>query len=109
MRIRYWKDVLHKLDDIPHAQLSPEEQINYDVYRREIENFVADQKFRDHEMPANSGSAFWADLGYTALPPFKSLTHYKNWTAQLRAMPRSFREPIAHTRAGHGPRSHADA
>ena len=35
MRLRYWQDVLHKLDDIPRAQLSPEEQINYDVYRPE--------------------------------------------------------------------------
>src|SRR5438128_6542718 len=43
MRLRYWEDVLHKLDDIPRAQPSPEEQINYDVYRREIENFVADR------------------------------------------------------------------
>src|SRR6476661_9822722 len=40
-RLRYWQDVLHKLDDIPRAQLSPEEQTNYDVYRPEIENFVA--------------------------------------------------------------------
>ena len=45
MRLRYWQDVLHKLDDVP--PLSPEEQINYDVYRPEIENFVADQIFRD--------------------------------------------------------------
>ena len=37
MRLRYWQDVLHKLDDVPRAQLSPEEQINYDVYRPEIE------------------------------------------------------------------------
>jgi len=32
-RLKYWQDVLHKLDDVPRAQLSPEEQINYDVYR----------------------------------------------------------------------------
>src|SRR5580765_3680857 len=54
MRQRYWQDVLHKLDDLPRAQLSTEEQINYDIYRPEIENLVADQKFRDYEMPANS-------------------------------------------------------
>ncbi|PYK29861.1 MAG: DUF885 domain-containing protein, partial [Verrucomicrobia bacterium] len=65
-RLRYWQDVLHKLDDVPRAQLSPEEQINYDVYRPEIENFVADQKFRDYEMPANSDSAFW-----TLYTPFR--------------------------------------
>ena len=44
MRLRYWQDVLHKLDDIPRAQLSPEEQINYDVYRPEIENFCRGSK-----------------------------------------------------------------
>src|SRR3954452_17767017 len=55
-RLRYWQDVLHKLDEIPRAELSPDEQINYDVYRPEIENVVADQKFRDFEMPANSDS-----------------------------------------------------
>src|SRR5262249_43613600 len=54
MRLRYWQDVVHKLDEVPRAQLSTKEQINYDVYRPEIENFVADQKFRDYEMPANS-------------------------------------------------------
>src|SRR5262249_45664471 len=76
-RLRFWQDVLHKLDDVPRAQLSPQEQINYDVYRPEIENFVADQKFHDYEMPANSDSAFWSDLGYTARRPFKTLTDYK--------------------------------
>src|SRR5205814_10697493 len=83
-RLRYWQDVLHKLDDVPRAQLSPEEQINYDVYRPEIENFIADQKFHDYEMPANSDSAFWTDVGYTARRPFKTLTDYKNWIAQMR-------------------------
>src|SRR5436305_9574437 len=100
LRLRYWQDVLHKLDAVPRAQLSPQEQINYDVYRPEIENFVADQKFRDHEMPANSDSAFWTDLGYTARRPFKTLTDYKNWIAQLRDVPRYFREQSANMRAG---------
>ena len=90
----------HKLGDVPRVQLSPEEQINYDVYRPEIENFVADQKFRDYEMPANSDSAFWTDLGYTARRPFKTLTDYKNWIAQMRDIPRYFREQIANMRAG---------
>ncbi len=99
-RLSYWQDVLRKLDEIPRAQLSPDEQINYDVYRPEIENFVADEKFRDYEMPANSDSAFWTDLGYTARRPFKSLTDYKNWIAQMRDIPRYFQEQIANMRAG---------
>src|SRR5262249_41919776 len=98
--VRYGKDELDKLDQVPRAKLSAEEQINDDVYRPEIENFVADQKFRDFEMPANSDSAFWTDLGETARRPFKTLTDYKNWIAQMRDTPRYFREQIANMRAG---------
>lgn len=100
MRLGYWQDVLRRLDAVARAQLSAEEQINYDIYRREIENFIADEKFRDYEMPANSDSAFWTDLGYTARRPFKTLTDYKNWIAQLRDVPRYFREQVANMRAG---------
>jgi uncharacterized protein (DUF885 family) len=100
MRLRYWEDVRHRLDDIPRAQLAAEEQINYEVYRREIENFIADEKFRDYEMPANSDSAFWTDLGYIARRPFKTLADYKNWIAQMRDIPRYFREQMANMRAG---------
>jgi uncharacterized protein (DUF885 family) len=100
MRLHHWEDVQHKLDGIPRAQLSRDEQINYDVYRPEIENFVADQKFRLYEMPANSDSAFWTDLGYTARRPFRTAKDYQNWIAQLRDIPRYFREQIANMRAG---------
>jgi uncharacterized protein (DUF885 family) len=100
MRLHYWQEVLRKLDAVPRAQLSRQEQINYDVYRPEIENFIADQKFRDYEMPANSDSAFWTDLGYTARRPFKRLKDYQNWIAQMRDIPRYFHEQIANMRAG---------
>jgi len=100
MRLHYWEEVMRKLDEIPRARLSPEEQINYDVYRPEIENFIADEKFRDYEMPANSDSAFWTDLGYTARRPFKTETDYRNWIAQMRDIPRYFQEQIVNMRAG---------
>ena len=100
MRLRHWQDVLKQLDAVPRGELSPEEQVNYDVFRPEIENSVADQKFRDYEMPANSDSAFWSDFGYTARRPFKGLVDYKNWIAQMRDVPRYFREEIANMKAG---------
>ena len=100
MQLRHWEEVLRQVDGIPRAQLSPEEQINYDVFRPEIVTSIANQKFRDYEMPANSDSAFWTDLGYTARRPYKTLTDYKNWIAQLRDVPRYFREQIANMKAG---------
>lgn len=100
MRLHHWEEVLHQLDAIPRAELSAEEQVNYDVFRPEIEDSIADQKFRDYEMPANSDSAFWSDFGYTARRPFKNLTDYQNWIAQMRDVPRYFREEIANMKAG---------
>jgi uncharacterized protein (DUF885 family) len=100
MRQHYYEGVLKRLDTVRRAQLSRDEQINYDVYRPEIENAIADQKFRLYEMPANSDSAFWTDLGYTARRPFRTVKDYQNWIAQMRDIPRYFREQIANMRAG---------
>src|SRR5882757_7698456 len=99
-RLKYWEDVLTKLDAIPRAELSPEQQINYDVYRPQIQVLIASQRFRDYEMPANSDTTFWTDLGYTARRPFKTLQDYKNWLAQLHDVPRYFREQMDEMRAG---------
>ncbi len=71
MRLRTWQDVLRKLDAIPRAELSPAEQLNYDVYRPQIETLIANQRFRDYEMPANSDTTFWTNLGYTARRPYR--------------------------------------
>ncbi len=74
--------------------------MNYDVYRPQIANLIADQQFRQYEMPANSDSSFWTDIGYTARRPFRTLQDYRNWIAQMRDIPRYFREQIAEMRAG---------
>ncbi len=54
MRLHYWENVLKQVKAIPRGQLSPKEQINYDVYIPQIEVLIANQKFRDYEAPANS-------------------------------------------------------
>src|SRR5437870_13238502 len=64
MRLRYWEDVLHGLDAIPRAGLSAKEQVNYDVYRAQIATLIANQRFRDFELPANCDTTFWTALGY---------------------------------------------
>lgn len=99
-RLQYWEGVLRKLDALNRTRLSPPEQLNLDIYRAQIQVLLASQRFRDYEMPANSDSAFWTDLGYTARRPFKTLQDYKNWLAQLRDIPRYFHEQMDEMRAG---------
>jgi uncharacterized protein (DUF885 family) len=99
-RLKYWEDVLAKLDAIPRAQLSTAHQVDYDIYRPQIQVLIANQRFRDFEMPANSDTTFWTDLGYTARRPFRSLQDYKNWLAQMKDIPRYFHEQMDEMRAG---------
>jgi uncharacterized protein (DUF885 family) len=100
MRLRYWQEVQKKLEAINRAELTPQQQINYDVYRPQIAVLIANQRFRDFEMPANSDTTFWTNLGYTARRTFRKPEEYKNWLGQMRDVPRYFHEQMDQMRAG---------
>ncbi|MGH6684621.1 MAG: DUF885 domain-containing protein, partial [Pseudolabrys sp.] len=99
-RLQYWLDVQRKLGAVARDDLSPQERLNYDIYRPQIEVLIANQRFRDFEMPANSDTTFWTNLGYTARRPFRRLQDYKNWISQMHDIPRYFREQMDEMRAG---------
>jgi uncharacterized protein (DUF885 family) len=100
MRLRTWEDTLLKISSIPRAELSPVEQLNYDVYRPQIEVLIAGQKFRDYEMPANADTTFWTNLGYTARRPYRTVQDYRNWIGQMKDIPRYFKQQIDEMRFG---------
>jgi len=100
VRQRYWEDVLKRLDAIDSASLSKAEQINYAVYRAQIKALYEAQRFHEYEQPVNADSAFWTDITYAARRQFKSAQEYRDYIAELRDMPRYFREQLANMRAG---------
>jgi len=99
-RLRTWRSVMTKLNGIPGGLLSLKEQVNAQVFRFQIANLIADQEFRLYEMPANSDSSFWTDFDDRARRPFRTLADYRNWIAQMRDIPRYFREQMDEMRAG---------
>lgn len=100
MRERYWADVLKQLDAIKPTELHGEDAVNYAVYRFQIETLLADQRFRTWEMPFNSDSGFWSDLGFTARASFTTLQQYKDYIGKLRDIPRYFGEETDNMRLG---------
>jgi uncharacterized protein (DUF885 family) len=100
MRLLKWQGVLQGLDAIPRAELSTAEQINFDIYRPQIQALIADQQFREFEMPANSDTTFWTDIGYTARRQYRSVQDYRNWIGQMKDLPRYFHEQMDEMRAG---------
>jgi len=100
MRLHKWQEVLQGLDAIPRAELSTAEQINFDIYRPQIQALIADQQFREFEMPANSDTTFWTDIGYTARRQYRRVQDYRNWIGQMKDLPRYFHEQMDEMRAG---------
>jgi len=99
-RLKYWSDVLKQLAAIPVGDLSADNQVNVAIYKPQLENFVAGIRFRDYEMPFNSDSQFWSDLGFMTRRPLKDAQAVRNYTAKLDDVPRYFDQQIANMRAG---------
>ncbi|ANB19521.1 DUF885 domain-containing protein [Dokdonella koreensis] len=99
-RLKVWEGVLAELDALDPEALSDEEKINYAVYRPQVENLAASVRFRDYEMPFNSDSSFWSDLGFMTRRPMRTAADYRGYLAQLDDVPRYFDEQIANMRRG---------
>ena len=99
-RLAYLDGVLRKLDGIDAGKLSPANQVNLAVYRPQIEHMAAEIRFRDYQMPFNSDSSFWSDLGFMARAPLRDAAAYRAYAARLRDVPRYFSQHIANMRDG---------
>jgi uncharacterized protein (DUF885 family) len=99
-RLAHWTDVLHQLDGVAEKELSPDEAVNYEVYKDQISTRVAQQHFREYEKPFNSDSQFWSNLGFTASRTFHTAQDYRNWIAQMRDVPRWFDDQTVNMKAG---------
>jgi len=97
-RLAYWTRTLATLDTIPFDQLSPEEQINAQIFRTSLRALVNDVQYRTYEAPFNSDTFFWTD--FTPRQGFATAAAYRSYLARLRDVPRYFDEQIANMRAG---------
>lgn len=100
-RLEYWQKVSNDLDGVDVKQLSPEAQVNYAVYRAQIQNLLASQKFKQWQMPFNSDSAFWSELGYVLEgDKLRTTQDYQHYIDRLNEVPAYFQQQIDNMRDG---------
>jgi uncharacterized protein (DUF885 family) len=99
-RLAYWDGVLKQLDAIPAGELSADNRINLAVYRPQIEDLAADIRLRGYEMPFNSDSQFWSNLGFMTRRPLKDAAAARAYIGKLDDVPRYFEQQTANMRAG---------
>lgn len=99
-RLKVWEEVLQQLKTIDPATLSAENQVNYAIYKYQVENLADAVRLRAYEMPFNSDSSFWSNLGFMARREMKTAQDYRNYIARLNDVPRYFDQQTANMRAG---------
>jgi uncharacterized protein (DUF885 family) len=100
-RYDYWKSVRSQLDEISCQSLGREDCINYRIYTKQIDNYLAEYETRSYLIPFNSDSGFYMSLAM--LPQetdFANLEDYRNYLARLHQLPRLMDQYIALMRKG---------
>lgn len=98
--LAHWQNVLRQLDAVHASGLSEEARVNYEVFRAQIIVLINTQKFREYLRPANSDSTFWSDEEGVTRATFHTAEDYRNYIAQMRDLPRYFRENMENMHAG---------
>ncbi len=96
----YWRAALSELEAIPHRELSAQAQVDAQVFAAQLHERLDDLRFRVHELPFNSDTAFWSNLGFTARRPFQDCDDAERYLGILADIPRYFTEHIENMRAG---------
>jgi uncharacterized protein (DUF885 family) len=92
---------LEEAGAIDPAKLSGEDVVSLEIFRAQLEDALADFRFRAHEMPFNADSGF--HTGFARLPeevPLQTVADYENYLARLNAWPRYVAELIHWMRQG---------
>lgn len=97
-RLDYWTRTLASLDSIRLADLSPDEQVNYQVFRTSIVALANDVKYKNYEAPFNSDSFFWTE--FTPRQGYARADEYRRFLTRLRDVPRYFDDQVTNMRAG---------
>jgi uncharacterized protein (DUF885 family) len=92
---------LQELAGIDRAQLPPADQVNADIWKRQLSIGIADYELGLYQMPFNADSGFHSDFAQLPhLMPFATAKDYENYIARLRGWPRYVEQQIALMRMG---------
>lgn len=100
-RYNFWKQINEELKSFSCQRLSQNDCINYRLFQRQINNFIADYETKGYLITFNSDWGFYMSWG--RLPQdtrFTELDDYKNYLARLDELPDVMDEYITLMRTG---------
>ncbi|MEE8077801.1 MAG: DUF885 domain-containing protein [Pseudomonadales bacterium] len=100
-RATVWRGFLSELAAIDRAALTASDRVNYDIFERQLQDFVAEIEFRAYQIPLNADSGF--HMSFARLPvnvPLHTVADYENYLSRLMAFPKYMGQQIANMRGG---------
>ncbi len=93
-------EVIEKLKQIDRAQLSPADQLNYDLFKKDYEISAEMHKYRWYLLPLNQRGGPQTDNELSDLLRFDTVKDYEDWLARLKAFPAYLDQNMALMREG---------
>ncbi len=92
---------LTRLQAIPTAGFSEQDQLSHDVLIRVLQQRIADFELKEYEMPINQQNGIHTSLADLPLAvPFDSVKHYEDYISRLHQIPRVLTQTTGVLRAG---------
>ena len=99
-RQQHRQQTLARLQRIDRARLAPADRLNYDLFRKDLEDDIQEFKFRFYLMPVNQGGGIQSADQLGDRLRFQTLKDYEDWLARLRAYPAYVEQTMGLMREG---------
>jgi uncharacterized protein (DUF885 family) len=100
-RYQFWKAIKSELEPISCQRLGREECINYRIFAKQMDNFIAAYETGSYLVPFNSDWGFYMEWGrLPAATDFNTTEDYRHYLARLRGIPAAMDEYIGLMRSG---------
>jgi uncharacterized protein (DUF885 family) len=94
-------DFLARLNAIPTAGFTDQDQLSHDLLVRVLQQRIADFDLKEYEMPVNQQNGIHTSLADLPLSvPLDSVKHYEDYIARLHQIPRALTQTTEVLRAG---------
>jgi uncharacterized protein (DUF885 family) len=100
-RLTQTRAFLNRLQEIDRDALTPEEQLNYDIFERETKDQIAEYEFGSYWMPVSKASGL--QISFPDLPnivPLSTVEDYENYIARLNGFDAFTQAHVELMRAG---------
>ena len=94
------QQTLAQLVRINRAQLSAADQLNYDLFKKDLDTSIEGYQFRGFLLPVNQRGGVQAQDELAELLRFNSIKDYENWIKRLNALPQVIEQTTALMRLG---------